>query len=121
MTETRCEPPEHLRDRDGWHWVQGDKWPEPDDYPPELMLWLAHGEWFDSSGGIGILDGTRWRYLAPATPPDVVARLVEALEGLMHWHPAPNVIRRMGLKPEPAEAAYEAACAALAAYREAGR
>ena len=50
-----------------------------------------------------------------------VAALVEALEGLMHWHPAKDTISRMGLKPEPAEAAYEAARVALALYRGAGR
>lgn len=56
------------------------------------------------------------------TPPSTVAALVEALEGLMRWHLNEEAIRRMGLHPAPAKAAYEAARAALALHRgEAGR
>lgn len=62
-----------------------------------------------------------WRFYTTVTTPDTVAALVEALEGLMRWHLNEEAIRRMGLHPAPAKAAYEAARAALAAYREARR
>lgn len=77
----RCEPPEHLRGVDGWHWVQ---WPEG---PPQLLRWRyvpkmeAHGWTLNTHSTTA--DGATsagWRYLAPVTPPCTVAALVEALE-----------------------------------------
>lgn len=69
----RCEPPEHLRGVDGWHWVETQagqirfcrRW------------WKARGEWFWANMDDRTLRG--FRYLAPAAPPDVVRALVEAL------------------------------------------
>lgn len=113
--EKRCEPPPELRDRDGWHWVET----LDGQYRFCHRWWKARGEWCWAT--LDARSARALRYLAPVTPPATVAALVEALEGLMRWHPAKDTISRMGLKPEPAEAAYEAARAALAAYREAGR
>jgi hypothetical protein len=72
MTDTpRCEPPEELRGRDGWHWLsrQGCE--------PELIRWhLANdGEtWLWSVPGLGTA-GRAWmvaqgfRYIAPVATP----------------------------------------------------
>lgn len=124
--EKRCEPPPELRGVDGWHWVQAPvgephlaRWhaAERDDVEP---LWTSTHHVYAGTPRYAVREWG-WRYLAPVTPPATVTALVDALEGLMHWHPAKDTISRMGLKPEPAEAAYEAARAALAAYREAWR
>ena len=124
--EKRCEPPEEMRGSDGEHFVCG-----PNGLP-FVALWHAaphagieplwHNAARTSTGTPAwAANEWGWRYVAPVTPPATVAALVDALEGLMHWHPAKDTISRMGLKPEPAEAAYEDARAALAAYREAWR
>lgn len=49
--------------------------------------------------------------------PTVGPRLLEALEAIMHWHPLPDTIRRMGLDPRPAEAAWHTAHAAIIAAK----
>lgn len=76
-TNERCEPPPELRGVDGWHWVQstfGD---------PVIRRWLAgpHSAWrhlsMPSTPELAYQAG--YRYLAPVTPPAVVAALVEAL------------------------------------------
>ena len=86
MTPTdtaRCEPPEELRGVDGWHVLTS---PSPYGYE---RPWF----WVPSSDGgqahwnnLGcpaqaFHDG--YRYIAPVTPPAVVAALVEALEELV--------------------------------------
>lgn len=125
MTDTdRCEPPPEWRGRGGWHWVQGvnNYTGQVAEFPaywtgthePMDHMWRAWGVVHEPSW-------CGWRYLAPVTPPATVAALVEALEGLMRWHLNEEAIYRMGLHPAPAKAAYEAARAALAAYREARR
>jgi hypothetical protein len=83
MTDAqRCEPPEHLRGVDGWHWLAS----EDGDY--------LIARWCDNSRSLAMgwrLEGTvalsaqsatnqRFRYLAPVAPPDLVRALVEALE-----------------------------------------
>lgn len=118
--EKRCEPPPELRGVDGWHWVRRDC------RAPELLEWQHEGIWLRVPAAYAASRPSHaaylgYRYLAPVTPPATVAALVGALEGLMRWHPAKDTISRMGLKPEPAEAAYEAARVALALYRGAGR
>ena len=124
--EKRCGPPEHLRGSDGEHFVCGPNG------APFVALWHAaphagieplwHNAARTSTGTPAwAANEWGWRYVAPVTPPDTVAALVGALEGLMRWHPAKDTISRMGLKPEPAEAAYEAARVALALYRGTGR
>lgn len=126
MSDTqRCEPPEDLRGVDGWHSIA---LPHAEvkrlgiDYAvarwaATTKIWecMPHTELFYTTSIEAFAFG--YRYLAPVTPPADVAALVEALEGLMHWHPATDVIRRVGLNPAPAEAAYEAARAALARVR----
>ena len=76
----RCEPPEHLRGVDGWHWVDrhglGDK---------ELIPWRqnpANGdfEWWYDRGGARFISGqsqtaSYWNYIAPVTPPAEVDAL----------------------------------------------
>ena len=47
--------------------------------------------------------------------------LLEALEGLMHWHPHSDTIRRMGLNPAPAEAAWDAARRAITTAKKEDR
>ena len=75
MTDTqRCEPPEHLRGVDGWHWVEA----------PSIKTqfvrrwWRARGEWCWADMDERTLRS--FRYLAPVAPPATVAALVEALE-----------------------------------------
>lgn len=127
----RCEPPEGWRERDGWHWVQ---WPEG---PPQLLRWRyvpkmeAHG-WTLSTHSTTVDGATDagWRYLAPVTPPAVVAGLVEALEGLLvgcEYRPGgysfafgDDVPAGWGTKTIPTDAALDAARSALAAAKEAG-
>lgn len=75
--QARYEPPPEWRDRDGWHWVEA---------PAIKMLfvrrwWRARGEWCWADMDERTLRGLR--YVAPATPPAVVAALVQALEGLV--------------------------------------
>lgn len=128
MSDTqRCEPPEHLRGVDGWHWVQ---WPEG---PPQLLRWRyvpkmeAHGWTLNTHSTTA--DGATsagWRYLAPVTPPSTVAALVEALEGLMMgsvWKDAHTFFDGTPMPPGwstkrmPDDDALTAARAALALYR----
>ena len=113
MSDTRCEPVDTTRD--GWHWVQ---WRNHD-----RVLWWGGGEWTI----IGITGKARgvfpqqaadlgYRYLAPVTPPAVVAGLVEALEP---FAVAANLAARGGRPPWEFTGAkpFEVAAAALAAYR----
>jgi hypothetical protein len=72
----RCEPPEHLRGVDGWHWVckrQGEN---------EPVWWLHNGLWSFSGWAMKADEAAKngYRYLAPVTPAADVAALVEALE-----------------------------------------
>ena len=123
--EKRCEPPGHLRDSDGEHFVCGRNG------LPFVALWHAaphagieplwHNAARTSTGTPAwAAKEWGWRYLAPVTPPATVEALVDALEGLMRWHLNEEAIRRMGLHPAPAKAAYEAARAALRLYRGEG-
>ena len=74
----RCEPPPEWRDRDGWHWVQYKQ------SPMCRAEWSAtEREWFfpeDQTHSPVESLSTSWRYLAPVTPPAVVAAMAEALE-----------------------------------------
>jgi hypothetical protein len=81
----RCEPPEHLRGVDGWHYVAM--------YGFERPLWWSatepdHTPAWINPGGVGRVELDKaarwgWRYLAPVAPPDLVRELVEALEELV--------------------------------------
>ena len=84
MTD-RCEPPEHLRGVDGWHWVQAPvgnphlaRWhaAERGDVEP---LWTSTHHVYAETPRYVVRDWG-WRYLAPVAPPDLVRELVEALE-----------------------------------------
>ena len=121
--EKRCEPPEHLRGKD-----RLVCWLRRSDDEQMLAIWrtgpVPFWNIFDSDSEYlpdGWLAFEGWRFYTTVTTPDTVAALVEALEGLMRWHLNEEAIRRMGLHPAPAKAAYEAARAALAAYRAARR
>jgi hypothetical protein len=83
MTD-RCEPPEHLRDRDGPHWVQKG------DTAPILIEWEMP-EWWPETGGawrIGrhaVVPAAAYkhgyRYLCPvATPAEVEALRRDGIE-----------------------------------------
>lgn len=79
MTD-RCEPPEELRGRDGWHWVK-----MPDD-AEQCWEWDAEEKGWWEPGGSMAMDlyvKGGWRYVAPVTPPAVVAALAEALAEMM--------------------------------------
>lgn len=121
MSDTqRCEPPEHLRGVDGWHWVEA----------PSIKMqfvrrwWRARGEWCWADMDERSLRS--FRYLAPVTPPATGAALVEALE-------AADQFIRNGIElgfirmpdaatPDPALKTPAKIEAALALYRgEAGR
>jgi hypothetical protein len=84
----RCEPPEHLRGVDGWHWVQAPvgnphlaRWhaAERGDVEP---LWTSTHHVYAETPRYVVRDWG-WRYLAPVAPPDLVRELVEALEELV--------------------------------------
>jgi hypothetical protein len=81
----RCEPPEHLRGVDGWHWVQapvGDphlaRWhaAERADVEP---LWTSTHHVYSGTPRYAVRE---WgcRYHSPVAPPDLVRELVAALE-----------------------------------------
>lgn len=78
----RCEPPEHLRGVDGWHWLRHPGWGE---WPARYSAPCHAGVWPiwqcpDSNWTTPAAHREGWRYLAPVTPPSTVAALVEALE-----------------------------------------
>ena len=67
----RCEPPEHLRGVDGWHWVQVRS------NTPKVIRWHA-SSWITVSDlplGPARAYGAGWRYIAPVTPPAEVDAL----------------------------------------------
>lgn len=134
--ETRCEPPPEWRDRDGEHHIYYHPTDTEVRGNPIVVRWgaRAQGWWADHLDLRGHSPAEAasmgWRYLAPVTPPAVVAALVEALEGLMdghRWQDAHTFIDGTPIgagwarKVMPEDDALTAARAALAAYREAGR
>lgn len=130
----RCEPPEHLRGVDGWHWVQHESVDTP------TMATWEMPEWWPETGGAWRIGShlympapahkKGWRYLSPVAPPAVVRGLVEALEGLLvgcEYRPGgysfafgDDVPAGWGTKTIPTDAALDAARSALAAAKEAG-
>lgn len=80
----RCEPPEELRDKDGWHWLHHPGWGE---WPARYSAPCHAGIWPiwrcpDSNWTTPSAYREEWRYVAPVTPPATVAALVEALEAI---------------------------------------
>ncbi len=123
----RCEPPEHLRGVDGWHWVEfSDGRVVAIEWHPKTNSWWQ-GSSFTPAGSAAQY---RWRYLSPVAPPAVVRGLVEALEGLLvgcEYRPGgysfafgDDVPAGWGTKTIPTDAALDAARSALAAAKEAG-
>lgn len=144
----RCEPPpewRHMR----WHMLEADV--EPLGWcPPKTAVWQAPAAWmggtlgWSNDFGLGF-DGPEeaaekgWRYIAPVTPPATVAALVEALVAFSVAIPAvldaadidasdtvftvravlPTGSRKLAQRS--LADMLEAARAALALYREAGR
>ena len=135
--ENHCKPEPRLRGRFGTHWVvrhdesRGDMTPIMVDWE----IFNGQGRWAYSE----ICAELGWRYLAPVTPPATVAALVEALEAFSVAIPAvldaadidasDTVFTVRAVSPtgsrELAQRSLadmlEAARAALALYREAGR
>ena len=75
----RCEPPDELRDRDGWFWLDSDR--------PIVCMW-QYDPWSDT--GAWKMPGSNiwgpdsayrhgYRYIGPVTPPRHVMALVRAL------------------------------------------
>lgn len=78
----RCEPPEHLRGVDGWHWLELHGMTQPAPY-----RWQNEGIWCGlerDGGAVRPLWAAKlgYRYHAPAASPEIVRGLVEALEGM---------------------------------------
>lgn len=130
--EGRCEPPPEWRDRDSEHHIYYH--PTGTDVRGNLITvrWgaRAQGWWADHLDLRGHnpteAASMGWRYLAPVTPPAVVAALVEALERI--HKEAARCLTIQGVAPGTSSTAYgygmvweETRCA-LALYRgEAGR
>ena len=133
--ENRCEPLPEWRDREGWYWLKkgGSKLP---------AYWTPRDEWWDAvhfSGNARTVAAMGFSVTAAVTPPATVAALVEALEAVSVAIPAvldaadidasDTVFTVRAVSPtgsrELAQRSLadmlEAARAALALYREAGR
>ena len=70
----RCEPAEHLRGVDGWHWVEYQS-PRSILTRKSCQQWDHNRHWSQRA-----MDEPGWRYLAPVAPAALVRELVEALE-----------------------------------------
>jgi hypothetical protein len=75
----RCEPPEHLRGEDGWHWLsplESGRFAEAMKWYADTQQWVAIG----CNADADLVQARRfWTYLSPVAPPDLVRALVEAL------------------------------------------
>ena len=82
-TAPRCEPPAHLRDRDGWHWLV---WKEPT-AKPILAEWYAEDAMWTPARGSSFSAGSpyaqNFRYDSALYSPSDVAALVAAAQGLV--------------------------------------
>ena len=77
----RCEPPEHMRGVDGWHWVRWHEYPPGDEFIAYWDTDNAGGAWDAETAWLNdAVSGRKYIYIAPVTRPNVVAALVEALE-----------------------------------------
>lgn len=130
----RCEPPEHLRGVDGWHWVQPPvgnphlaRWHAAERLDVE-PLWTSTHHVYSGTPRYAVREWG-WRYVAPVTPPATVAALVEALEEcandleayVMRQYSGDVLTPGNALRRARDLAPVDAARAALAAYREAAR
>ena len=71
----RCEPPEHLRGVDGWHWLSYPDAPgEPAHWQASNQSWLLSGHDDYVTRDFMRLDEVSTRYLSPVAPPAVSRR-----------------------------------------------
>ena len=70
----RCEPPEELRGRDGWHWVTlfGHTEPAPEKWLAGIQMWFRLGATYAAPS---IAAAAGYRYIAPVATPAEVDRL----------------------------------------------
>lgn len=133
----RCEPPPGWREVQ-WHILESDRefWMGP----PQPRTWQAPASW-DAVNGVWWNNfdlaaaspfdaaASGWRYLAPVTPPATVAALVEALKKcaddlearVMREYSVGILTPGVALRQAEDLAPVDAARAALALYRDAGR
>jgi hypothetical protein len=126
MTDTtRCDPPEHLRGVDGWHWLSRQN--NPDECWEWRVAIFGWGRGGQSSSPLQMASyGVR--YLAPVAPPDLVRKLVETLVECADDLEAEVAARYNGIRHYPTMAADEKrdmepvakARATLARAKEAG-
>jgi len=76
MTD-RCEPPEGLRDKPGYHWLR--RADTEGRTPPTIWTWRTPERVWRSRGIERTPDDMHHHYVAPVPNHDVVAALVEAL------------------------------------------
>ena len=125
----KCEPPPELRGVDGWHWLHKNC----------PVFWIAdQGKWDWGNDEFRAPEHVpaSYHYIGPVTPPATVAALVEALEGLVsefggtidQYHKiGPDFTHKDGTEVFDVGVVLDraplidAARAALALYREAGR
>lgn len=131
MSNEKCQPPGELANRDGWHWIRtrsGEAVPRffraSTDNAIE-PVWLHQSVTATPAWAFRHWD---WCYIAPATPPDVVRELVEALTECADDLEAEITAKYNGVRHYPSMAADEwrdmrpvvAVRAALARAKEAG-
>lgn len=80
MTDARCEPPEGLRETDGWHWVQAPvgepllaRWHVADN-PDTEPLWTSTHHVYSGTPRYAAREWG-WRYLCPVLTPTEAATL----------------------------------------------
>lgn len=91
----RCEPPEGLRDRDGWHWVEFEGFNHPTHGKrPVLMATQWWDRRHDNCWSDPFTLRMIWpenmakkgyRYIAPVPTPDALAALVRAAREARDW------------------------------------
>lgn len=108
MTDARCEPPEGLRDRDGWHWVR-----HPGHYHPShpATPFFMAVQWWDARHdncwshpylgkmvSVPEVTAEGWTYLMPVPSPADLTALV--LAGREFEPIVTRMLDRMPLPPE---------------------
>jgi hypothetical protein len=78
MTDARCEPPEGLRERPGYHWLR--RADTENRTPPVIWTWRTPEMVWRSQGVERTPGEMHHHYVAPVATPDTVRALVEALE-----------------------------------------
>jgi hypothetical protein len=81
MTDARCEPPEGLRERPGYHWLR--RADTENRTPPVIWTWRTPEMVWRSQGVERTPGEMHHHYVAPVASLDTVRALVEALDGLL--------------------------------------